>query len=272
VSEPAYKVDPDSGAHVPASTLRANEIGSVTLSLDRPVAFDLYGENRDMGGCLLIDRTTRRPVAAGMVSRGLRRATNVQWQGLKVDKAAHGALKGHRARVLWLTGLSGAGKTTIADLVEQRLHAEGVHTCVLDGDNVRHGLSRDLGFSDDDRTENMRRVAEVAKLMTASGLVVIVSFISPFRSERERARGLFEPGEFVEVFVDAPLAVAEERDPKGLYRKARAGELCGFTGIDGVYEAPEHPDVHVDSARLSPEAGARKVLEHLRATGLWDLG
>jgi bifunctional enzyme CysN/CysC len=170
---------------------------------------------------------------------------------------------------LWFTGLSGAGKTTIADLVEQGLHAQGVHTCVLDGDNVRHGLSRDLGFGDADRVENMRRVAEVAKLMAGSGLVVLVSFISPFRSERERARKLFEPGEFVEVFVDAPLAVAEERDPKGLYRKARAGEICGFTGIDGVYEAPEAPEIHLESAQLSPEAAAQQVIEHLRATGLW---
>jgi bifunctional enzyme CysN/CysC len=201
----------------------------------------------------------------------VQREGNIQWQGLDVDKAAHAALNGHRPCVLWLTGVSGAGKSTIANLVEQRLFAEGVHTCVLDGDNVRHGLCRDLGFSAADRDENIRRVAEVAKLMVTSGLVVIVAFISPFRAEREAARGLFEPDEFVEVFVDVPLAVAEARDPKGLYRKARAGEIEGLTGIDAPYEHPEAPELHLDTASLSEQAAAEAVLEHLRTSGLWQL-
>jgi bifunctional enzyme CysN/CysC len=195
---------------------------------------------------------------------------NVQWQGLDVDKDAHAALAGHRPRVLWMTGLPGAGKTTLANLLECRLHADGVHTCVLDGDNVRHGLCCDLGFSDHDRIENLRRVAEVAKLMVSSGLVVIVSFISPFRAERDAARTRFEPGEFVEVFIDVPVAVAEERDPKGMYRRARAGELPGFTGIDGVYEPPLAPEIHIETDEVTPEAAAQTVLDHLRATGLFD--
>lgn len=194
---------------------------------------------------------------------------NIEWQGLGVAKAAHVALKGHQPRVLWMTGLSGAGKTTIADLVEVKLHAEGVHTCVLDGDNVRHGLSRDLGFCDADRVENSRRVAEVAKLVTGCGLVVVVSFISPFRAERDAARSLFEPGEFLEVHVDTPLAVAEARDPKGLYRKARAGQLPGLTGLDAPYEAPTAPDIHIDTTTTSPGDAAQKIYDHLCATDLW---
>jgi bifunctional enzyme CysN/CysC len=268
LSAPTCAVDPDSGSRTPAATLAVNEIGIVNLALDRPVAFDVYRASRDMGGCLIIDRMTRRTVAAGMVTRGLRRATNISWQGLEVDKQAHVALKGHQPRVLWMTGLSGAGKTTIANLVEQQLHADGVHTCVLDGDNVRHGLCRDLGFSDADRDENIRRVAEVAKLMVHSGLVVIVAFISPFRAQRRAARELFEPGEFVEVFVDAPLGVTEARDPKGLYRKARAGQICGMTGVDSAYEAPDAPELRLDTTRLSPEAAAQAVVDHLRRTGL----
>jgi bifunctional enzyme CysN/CysC len=205
-----------------------------------------------------------------MVTRAVRRATNVRWQSLEVTKAAHAKLNAHQPRVLWMTGVPGAGKTTIANLLERRLHAEGVHTCVLDGDNVRHGLSRDLGFSDADRIENIRRVSEVAKLMTESGLVVIVSFISPFRSDRAAARKLFEPDEFVEVFVDTPLAVAEERDPKGLYAKARAGEICGLTGLDAPYERPEAPDIRIDTTTTTAAAAAEAILDHLGATGLWD--
>ncbi len=195
--------------------------------------------------------------------------SNLRWQSLHVDKSAHAALNGHRPRVVWLTGLSGAGKSTIADLVERGLFEQGVHTCVLDGDNVRHGLCCDLGFSDEDRDENIRRVTEVAKLMVASGLVVIVAFISPFRAEREAARAEFEPDEFVEVFVDAPLEVAEARDPKGLYRKARAGELSDFTGVDGLYEPPESPELRLDTAALTPAAAAAMILDHLIATGLY---
>jgi bifunctional enzyme CysN/CysC len=270
LSAPTCAIEPDSGKRIPTQTLSVNEIGIVNLALDRPVAFDVYRDSRDMGGCLIIDRMTRRTVAAGMVTRGLRRATNIQWQSLEVDKAAHAALKGHRSRVLWMTGLSGAGKTTIASLLESRLHVDGVHTCVLDGDNVRHGLSRDLGFGDADRDENIRRVAEVANIMVQSGLVVIVAFISPFREQREAARRLFEADEFVEVYIDAPLGVAEARDPKGLYRKARAGELCGLTGVDSDYEAPEAPEIHIDTTRTSPEAAAQVIIDHLREHGLWD--
>jgi bifunctional enzyme CysN/CysC len=271
VSPTAYAIDPNSGEHRHQDTLDTNEIGTVTLSLDRPLAFDLYADGRDMGGFILIDRMTRRTVAAGMVTRGVRRSTNIRWQGLEVTKDAHASLNGHRPRVLWLTGLPGAGKTTIADLLEQRLHAEHVHTSVLDGDNVRHGLSCDLGFADADRIENIRRVAEVAKLMTASGLVVIVSFISPFASEREAARKLFDPGEFIEVFVDTPLEVAEARDPKGLYAKARAGELTRLTGVDAPYEAPEHPQIRIETTRTAPADAAQAIYEHLCATGLWDV-
>jgi len=193
---------------------------------------------------------------------------NIRWQGLEVDKDAHAALNGHRPRVLWLTGLSGAGKSTIADLLEQRLFAEGVHTCVLDGDNVRHGLCCDLGFSAEDRDENIRRVAEVAKLMVQSGLVVIVASISPFRAERYAARALFEPSAFVEVFVDAPLEVVQNRDPKGLYARARAGEVRGLTGLDAPYEPPLNPELRIDTAAMAPDAAAQAILDHLRATGL----
>jgi bifunctional enzyme CysN/CysC len=270
VAELAFTIDVDTGEQREASTLHSNEIGHVTLALDRPVAFDPYVANHDLGGCILIDRATRSTVAAGMVTRAVRRATNVRWQSLEVTKAAHAKLNAHQPRVLWMTGVPGAGKTTIANLLERRLHAEGVHTCVLDGDNVRHGLSRDLGFSDADRIENIRRVSEVAKLMTESGLVVIVSFISPFRSDRAAARKLFEPDEFVEVFVDTPLAVAEERDPKGLYAKARAGEICGLTGLDAPYERPEAPDIRIDTTTTTAAAAAEAILDHLGATGLWD--
>ena len=232
VTEPKYKINVNTLERLAAKRLELNEIGVCNLSLDAPIAFDAYAENHDLGGFILIDRLSNRTVGAGMLHFALRRSQNIHWQALDVDKASRAALKGQRGRVVWLTGLSGSGKSTIANLVEKRLHADGRHTYLLDGDNVRHGLNKDLGFTDEDRVENIRRVAEVAKLMVDAGLIVLVSFISPFRAERRMARELQAEGDFVEVYVDTPLSVAEQRDVKGLYRKARAGELKNFTGID----------------------------------------
>jgi bifunctional enzyme CysN/CysC len=238
------------------------------VRLDRPIAFDPYVDNRDMGGFIVIDRLTNNTVGAGMIRAALRRSHNVHWQAVEVSKASHAALKGHRPAVVWFTGLSGAGKSTIANLVEKRLHAEGIHTYLLDGDNVRHGLNKDLGFSEADRHENIRRIAEVSRLMVDAGLVVLTSFISPFRAERAMARALLEEGEFIEVHVDTPLDVAEERDTKGLYAKARRGELPDFTGIDSPYEAPEAPEVRVDTTSTTPEEAAEQVVAHLREHGI----
>ena len=224
-----------------------------------------YAQNHALGGFILIDRQTNATVGAGTIDFALRRAGNIHWQHLDVDKAARARIKGQVPKVLWFTGLSGAGKSTVANLVDKRLHALGYHTFVLDGDNVRHGLNRDLGFTDEDRVENIRRVAEVARLMADAGLIVLVSFISPFRAERQMARERFAPGEFIEVFVDVPLEVAEARDVKGLYRKARAGLIPNFTGIDSPYEAPEHPELHLD-ATASPDLLMDQVL------ALLDLG
>ena len=240
-----YKLNIDSLEHLAAEQLELNEIGVCELELDRPIAFDPYAENRDMGGFILIDRITNQTVGAGMLHFALRRSHNVHWQRDRRRQARPRALQGPAARAsLWLTGLSGAGKSTIANLVERQLHQLGRHTYLLDGDNVRHGLNKDLGFTDADRVENIRRVAEVARLMVDAGLIVIASFISPFETERRMARELVEPDEFIEVFVDAPLAVAEARDPKGLYVRARRGELKNFTGIDSPYEPPEAPELH----------------------------
>jgi bifunctional enzyme CysN/CysC len=227
------------------------------------VAFDPYAENKDLGGFILIDRISNRTVGAGLLHFALRRSQNIHWQALDVNKAARAGQKSQTPKVLWFTGLSGAGKSTIANLVEKKLHADGRHTYLLDGDNVRHGLNKDLGFTEEDRVENIRRVAEVAKLMSDAGLIVLVSFISPFRAERRMARELMAPGEFVEVFVDTPLAVAESRDVKGLYKKARAGELKNFTGVDSPYEPPEHPEVRIDTTRLTPEQAAEQIVERL---------
>jgi len=251
----------------PATRLVLNEIAVANLSLDAPVAFAPYAENRDLGGFILIDRISNRTVGAGMIRFALRRAHNIHWQALSVDRAARAALKRQAGAVVWFTGLSGAGKSTIADLVEKRLHALGRHTYLLDGDNVRHGLNRDLGFTDEDRVENIRRVAEVARLMVDAGLIVMVSFISPFRAERRLARALMGPGEFVEVHVDTPLAVAEQRDVKGLYRKARAGQLKNFTGIDSPYEPPEAAELVIDTTAESPEAAAERIVAWLEARG-----
>jgi bifunctional enzyme CysN/CysC len=226
--------------------------------------FDPYAENADTGSFILIDRFTNATVAAGMIEFGLRRATNIQWQELFIDKAARAGLMAQKPCVLWFTGLSGAGKSTIANTLEKRLHALGRHTYMLDGDNIRHGLNKDLGFTDADRVENIRRVAETARLFVDAGLIVMVSFISPFRSERRMARDLFQEGEFIEVFVDTPIEVCEARDPKGLYRKARAGLISNFTGIDSLYEPPENAELTLDTSKASAEAVAEAVLKALR--------
>ncbi len=263
VAEPKYKVNVNSLEHLAATRLELNEIGVCNLFLDAPAAFDPYAENKDLGGFILIDRISNRTVGAGMLNFALRRSQNIHWQALDVNKQARAAQKGQKARVVWLTGLSGAGKSTIANMVEKRLQADGRHTYLLDGDNVRHGLNKDLGFTEEDRVENIRRVAEVARLMVDAGLIVLVSFISPFRAERRLAREMMGEGEFVEVFVDTPLAVAEQRDVKGLYRKARAGELKNFTGVDSPYEPPENPEIRIDTTRLSSEEAAELIVARL---------
>jgi bifunctional enzyme CysN/CysC len=265
-----YRIDPNTLEHVPASTLELNEIGVCHVLVEQALAFEPYARSRTLGGFILIDRMSNATVAAGLVNFALRDAHDIQWQSMVVDKMARARLNTHRACVLWLTGLSGAGKTTIANLLEQKLHALGLHTYLLDGDNVRHGLNKDLGFSEADRIENIRRVSEVAALMTDAGLVVIVSFISPFRADREMARRLVRPAEFCEVFVDAPLEVAEARDPKGLYRKARRGELRNFTGIDSPYEPPEAPEVRIDTTAVEPVLAVERIIAELRSMGVFD--
>jgi bifunctional enzyme CysN/CysC len=267
VAEPKYKINVNSLERLAATRLELNEIGVCNLSTDAPIAFDAYAENKDLGGFILIDRISNRTVGAGLLHFALRRSQNIHWQALDVDKAARAAQKGQKPVILWFTGLSGSGKSTIANLVEKRLLAQGYHTYLLDGDNVRHGLNKDLGFTDEDRVENIRRVAEVSKLMVDAGLIVLVSFISPFRAERRMARELLGEREFVEVFVDTPLAEAEKRDVKGLYKKARAGELKNFTGIDSPYEAPEHPEVRIDTTKLTAEQAAEAIFDWLEGGG-----
>jgi len=263
-----YRINVDTLEHVAASQLELNDIGVCDLELARPVVFEPYARNRDLGGFLLIDRMTFDTVGAGLVRFALRRSANVSWQHFDLDRTARALLNGHRSCVVWFTGLSGAGKSTIANLVERRLHVMGCHTYLLDGDNVRHGLNKDLGFTAADRVENIRRVAEVARLMADAGLIVLVSAISPFRAERRMARELMDPGTFFEVFVDVPLSVAEQRDPKGLYRKARRGELLNFTGIDSPYEAPEQPELRIDTTTVPADEGAALVLSQLRAANI----
>ncbi len=260
VSEIKHRIDVNTQDKLAAKRLELNEVGYCNLSLDEPIAFEPYARNRALGGFILIDRQSNATVAAGTLDFALRRAGNVHWQHLDVDPAARARIKGQTPRVLWFTGLSGAGKSTIANQVEKRLHARGCHTFLLDGDNVRHGLNRDLGFTDEDRVENIRRVAEVARLMVDAGLIVLVSFISPFRAERQMARERFAPGEFVEIFVDVPLEVAESRDVKGLYRKARAGQIPNFTGIDSPYEAPQAPELHLYADGEALDAMADQVV------------
>ncbi|RBI69733.1 adenylyl-sulfate kinase [Vreelandella sulfidaeris] len=268
VTKIKHQVNVNTMEQMAAKQLDLNGIGVCTLSLDRAVAFDPYQESQDTGGFILIDRMTNNTVGAGMLRFALRRSQNIHMQHVDIDKQSRALTKGQKPAVLWLTGLSGAGKSTIANLVEKKLHARGNHTYLLDGDNVRHGLNRDLGFTNADRVENIRRVAEVARLMADAGLIVLSAFISPFRGERQLARDLMEDGEFFEVFVDTPLEVAEERDPKGLYRKARRGELKNFTGIDSAYEVPEAPELRVNTATMSAEEAADAIIDALRERGV----
>ncbi|MCI4660743.1 MAG: sulfate adenylyltransferase subunit CysN [Neomegalonema sp.] len=270
ITRPKHKINVNTLEELAAQTLELNEIGVCNISLDRDIAFEPYKANRALGSFILIDRLTNRTVGAGMIDFALRRASNIHVQALDIDKNARAQSKGQKPVVLWFTGLSGAGKSTIANILEQRLHALGKHTALLDGDNVRHGLNRDLGFTDADRVENIRRVAEVSKLMVEAGLITLVSFISPFRSERAMARAMVEAEEFIEIHVDTPLDVAEKRDVKGLYAKARRGEIKNFTGIDSPYEPPETPEIRVNTAQMSAEEAAEAILKQLRERGILE--
>lgn len=267
ITEIKYLVNVNTMEHMAGKNLELNAIGVCNINLDQNIPFDAYAENRDTGGFILIDRMTNNTIGAGMLRFALRRSHNITMQHVDVDKQARQKLKHQKPCVLWLTGLSGAGKSTIANLVEKKLYALGHHTYLLDGDNVRHGLNKDLGFTDTDRVENIRRVAEVAKLMVDAGLIVITAFISPFRSERDMARSLLEPGEFIEVHIDTPLEVAEQRDVKGLYKKARRGELKNFTGIDSPYEAPENPECRINTVDMDIDSAADGIISILRDRG-----
>jgi bifunctional enzyme CysN/CysC len=267
VSELKYKININNQDHEAAKVLELNEIGICNISLSAPIAFEPYSKDRTLGSFILIDRLTNHTVAAGMIDFGLRRATNIHWQSVAVDKQARAGQKHQRPSVLWFTGLSGSGKSTIANIVEQKLHAMNRHTYLLDGDNVRHGLNRDLGFTDADRVENIRRVGKVAKLMVDSGLMVQTAFISPFRAERRMARDLMAEDEFLEIYVDTPLEVCEQRDPKGLYEKARAGEIKNFTGYDSPYEAPDLAELTINTVEQSAEQAADKIIEFLKERG-----
>lgn len=267
ISTLKHKVDVNTLDHLAGKTLHLNEVGYCNLALGHALAFDPYRENRDTGGFILIDRFTNSTVGAGMIDFSLMRATNVHWQALDVNKQVRARLKGQRPVVLWFTGLSGSGKSTIANLVEKSLAAEGKHTYLLDGDNVRHGLNKDLGFTDADRVENIRRVGETAKLFVDAGLIVLTAFISPFRSERRMARELLDEGEFLEVFIDTPIEVCMQRDPKGLYERAKAGKIKNFTGIDSPYERPEHAELTINSALDVPEVHAEQIVRYLREHG-----
>ncbi|MGO4205388.1 sulfate adenylyltransferase subunit CysN [Rhodococcus sp. TAF43] len=268
ITKPKHKINVNTLEKTATNTLALNEIGVCNISFDRPVPFDPYADNRDTGGFILIDRLTNTTVGAGMIAHSLRRSDNIHWQAVDVDGQARATLNGHRPQVLWFTGLSGSGKSTIANELERQLYALGCHTYLLDGDNVRHGLNRDLGFTEADRVENIRRVTEVARLMADAGLVVLASFISPFRAERDAAREVIGVDQFCEVFIDTPIAVAEQRDPKGLYKKARRGDLANFTGIDSPYESPEAPDLRIDTTTTSPEDASRQIIALLRGRGV----
>lgn len=263
IQAPKYAVNVNNMEHLAAASLGLNEIGVVELATDRPVVFAPFADSQKLGSFVLIDKLTNATVAAGMLHFSLRRAHNIHWQAVDVDRAAHAALKDQQPKILWFTGLSGSGKSTIANALEKKLHANGKHTFLLDGDNVRHGLNKDLGFTDADRIENIRRIGEVAKLMTDAGLIVLTAFISPFRAERDMVRALVPAGDFIEVHVDTPLDVAERRDVKGLYKKARAGTLKNFTGIDSPYEPPETPEIVVNTTELSADEAADVIIAYL---------
>ncbi|HNP37014.1 MAG TPA: sulfate adenylyltransferase subunit CysN [Woeseiaceae bacterium] len=263
VQQPKYQIDINSMQHLAAKKLELNSIGVAEVATDKPIVFEPYDSNRDMGGFILIDKNTNATIAAGMIHFSLRRSKNVHWQPVDIDRDAHCRLKNQRPLVLWFTGLSGSGKSTIANEVEKRLHFMNRHTFLLDGDNIRHGLNRDLGFTDADRVENIRRIGEIAKLMTDAGLIVLTAFISPFRAERQMARAMLPDGEFIEVFVDTPLQVAESRDVKGLYKKARSGELKNFTGIDSPYEEPVSAEIRIDTTKMSAREAARHIVNQL---------
>ena len=268
VQAPKYQINVNNMEHLAAKTLDLNAIGVAEMTTDRPIIFEAYADNRTLGGFILIDKMTNATVAAGMLNFSLRRAQNVHWQAIDISREAHARQKGQSPKLLWFTGLSGSGKSTIANLVEKKLFALGRHSFLLDGDNVRHGLNKDLGFTDTDRIENIRRVGEVAKLMTDAGLIVLTAFISPFRAERDMVRALMPAGDFIEIFVDTPLADAEKRDVKGLYKKARSGALKNFTGIDSPYELPDAPEMRIDTTTTSPEQAAEAIVE--RVIGVWS--
>jgi bifunctional enzyme CysN/CysC len=263
IHSPKYQVNVNTMEHLAAKTLSLNAIGIANLSTDRPLVFESYEKSRELGGFILIDKISNATVAAGMLHFALRRSSNVHWQPLDVDRDAHARLKHQHPRLLWFTGLSGAGKSAIANLVQKKLYALGKHSFLLDGDNIRHGLNKDLGFTDADRVENIRRIGEVAKLMTDAGLIVLTAFISPFRAERRMVREMSQPGEFIEIYVETPLEVAEKRDVKGLYKKARAGELKHFTGIDSPYEQPENPEIRVNTVETSAEEAADAIVAYV---------
>ena len=263
IQTPKYAVNVNNMEHLAAADLGLNEIGVVELATDRPIVFAPFAESQKLGSFVLIDKISNATVAAGMLHFSLRRAHNIHWQAVDIDRAAHAELKGQRPKILWFTGLSGSGKSTIANALEKKLHANGKHTFLLDGDNVRHGLNKDLGFTDADRIENIRRIGEVAKLMSDAGLIVLTAFISPFRAERDMVRALVPAGDFIEVHVDTPLDIAERRDVKGLYKKARAGELKNFTGIDSPYEPPEAPEIIVNTTELSADEAADAIIAYL---------
>ncbi|XAT62273.1 sulfate adenylyltransferase subunit CysN [Rhodobacteraceae bacterium Araon29] len=263
VAEPKYQINVNTLDHSAAKTLDLNSIGVANITTDRAIPFAPYSENRELGGFILIDKITNATVAAGLINFALRRAQNIHWQATDINRDHHANLKNQKPMVLWLTGLSGSGKSTIANAIEKKLAQMNRHTFLLDGDNVRHGLNKDLGFTEADRIENIRRVGEVARLMTDAGLIVITAFISPFRAEREMVRQMMQPGEFIEVFIDTPLHIAEQRDVKGLYAKARAGELKNFTGIDSPYEAPENPEIIIDTTQMDVEPAADKIVKLL---------